>query len=380
MRIAFVYGPWCIGSRTIDFDNLEDSSRGLTGSEISCIKIALEMSKIGHDVHLFMLQQENLPQPSLRRWNGITVIVGNKDHYETSVKNDFWDAVCCWNEPDNLKHVPASAVRLVNQQLNDFNYCSVGFENYVDVFTSPSEHHMGFIRKPGQNWVVLPNGCDPAAYEENKRVPGRVIWASSADRGLHLLLQAWPHIKVRVPYANLRCFYNFDYSSIENLEWHPGACSDIAEIAQRVRYCKYAIEKLKHLDVSHHGSVSRSRMREEMSQAVVLGYPCETIRYTEGFSVTTMEACAAGVLPVISDADSLGQIYGKVVPHVKSPASKHMEEFVDLVVRGLTDEDWRNDVTKSTKELANQHSWDILARSLQQILHSEISKKRGIAA
>lgn len=374
MKIAFVYGPMCIGSRILDFDNLENSPRGLTGSEISCVKIALEMSKLGHDVHLFVHQQE---QPQ-RTWNGITI--GSKSHYDTAMRNESWDAVCCWNEPDNLRNVPSSAVRLVNQQLNDFNYCLLGYQDYVDIFTSPSEHHMNYIRKPNQNWVVLPNGCDPSSYEDGKRVQGRVIWASSADRGLHLLLQAWPHIKARVPHASLRCFYNFDYSTIENLEWHPGACSDIAEIAQRIRYCKYAIEKMKHLDVSHHGSVSRSQMREEMNQAMVLGYPCETIRYTEGFSVTTMEACAAGVLPVISDADSLGQIYGSVVPHVKFPASKHMQEFVDLVVRGLSDEDWRASVVKDTKELARKHTWDILARSLEQILVLEMSKKRGIAA
>jgi glycosyltransferase involved in cell wall biosynthesis len=383
MRLAFLYGPWCIGSRTIDFDNLEASSRGLTGSELSCIQIALAMKARGHQVALFTAPHG--PQPPCRAWqhNGVEIEVGDYPTYISRVQTNHYDAVCSWNEPDLLGAAPEGTVRYLNQQLNDFQYCPPYWENFVDVGTSPSAHHLGYIKQfitNKERWEVLPNGCDPDQYVRSP-VPGRVLWASSADRGLHLLLSVWPQIKARVPHATLRCFYNFAYEAIEDLEeTGPLVQQDLLEIAQRVRYIKYALEKLKGQGVTHEGSVSRDRMRQEMGEAVVLGYPCDTIRYTEGFSVTTMEACAAGVLPVISEVDSLKYIYGGAVPMVKAPARQHLDEFVDLVVRGLTDETWRKDMTGGTVTWARQHTWGILAEKLEGILGRAADKKRKVAA
>jgi hypothetical protein len=81
-----------------------------------------------------------------------------------------------------------------------------------------------------------------------------------------------------------------------------------------------------------------------------------------------MEACAAGVLPVIGAADALGSIYGEVVPTVTFPPSRHMREFCDLVVRGLTDEQWRLDWVQKSTAFADGFSWDILAERFEAIL------------
>jgi glycosyltransferase involved in cell wall biosynthesis len=369
MKIAFIYGPFSVGYRPIDFSVLESSPRGLTGSEMSCFAIARAMAARGHEVSLFVHQPDGASVE--RIWRGVRVYSLDKlgDH--------SFDAVYSWNEPDVLRGIPKGPERLVNQQLNDFSYCKPGFDEFVDIYTSPSEAHLEFIRGMTPDplkWTVLRNGCDPSIYSKGKRVPGRVIWASSADRGLHLLLQAWPDIKRAVPHASLRAFYNFNYSAVEGYEDEPDRDPQILEIAQRVRYIKYAIDKLKDFDVQHVGSVSRARLVDEMNQAVVLGYPCETIRYSEGFSMTLMEACVAGVIPVTSDIDALGDIYGDAVPMVKSPVSERLDEFTSLVVRALTDKDWRVEVRKKTKALAAQHTWDKLAQRLEQILGWEKPK------
>ena len=363
MRIAFLYGKFSLGNRPLDFDNLYTDPRGLTGSELSCVEYAQAMQRRGHDVSLLVGQ----PQAA-REWRGIQV--RQLDNPKAVFDQDV---VYAWNEPNLFFEVPAGGpIRIVNQQLNDFAYCQPGWEEHVDIVTSPSAHHMAFLQKQAPNvkaWAVQPNGCDPTQYAHDKRIDGRVIWASSADRGLHRLLEMWPEIKRCVPHASLRCFYNFQAADFDNYEAiGPNVHPDLLEIAQRKRYIRYAMGKLAgpKWDVEHVGSVSRDRMREEFEHAQVLAYPCDTIRYTEGFSVTTLEACASGCLPIITDIDALGQIYGHAAPMTKPGFQR--DEFVDLVVQGLTDSGWRTEHVVECRGLAESYAWDTLAEHLERLV------------
>jgi glycosyltransferase involved in cell wall biosynthesis len=370
MKLAFIYGPWSVGARPIDFATLDSNPRGLTGSELSCIRIAQAMAARGHEVQLFCGDAVGL-------WHGLIL----RPVAEIESIGAGFDAAYAWNEPDLMARVQPGPLRMVDQQVNDFDYQSAGFDRFVDVYTSPSANHMAFMqattRSTASKWRVLPNGCDPTLYSEGHRVPGRVIWASSADRGLHLVLQCWPEIKRRVPHASLRCFYNFAYGQLETFE--NGHERGILEIAQRVRYIRNAMERLKHLDVVHVGSVSRDAMTQAWNEAEVLAYPTETIRYSEGFSVTSMEACAAGVVPVLAATDALGEIYGGVAPMVPFPPSAHLPEFTDLVVRGLTDEAWRREVTERAKEFAQGYSWERIAGQLELLIADAKRAKAGAA-
>ncbi len=377
MKIAFLYGGFSLGNRPFDFDRLYDDPRGLTGSEISCVEHARSMSERGHDVMLLVGQ----PMAE-REWRGIRV----RQLDDPRVVDDC-DVVYSWNEPNLLREVAPGILRACNQQLNDFGYCKPGWEDHVDLMTSPSANHLEYLKKqaPGvRSWAVMPNGCDPTQYRGGCRIPGRVIWASSADRGLHLLLESWPRIKESVPHATLKCFYNFQPAHFDDYEAtgqnvHP----DLLEIAQRKRYIRYAMSKLsgERWGVEHVGSVSRDRMRCEFEQAEVLAYPCETIRYTEGFSVTTMEACASGCLPVISDVDAMGSIYGGTAPVVQLSSNRFDETmklwFAQLVMLGLSDPRWREERAAACKSLAENHAWPVLAERLEGILEKSLAEKRG---
>lgn len=408
MKIAFVYGPMSLGARPFDFERLYDDPRGLTGSELSCLEYARAMGRRGYDVTLYVFQDA---QPTWLGNDGVVkaghvgpvgegILLCGRDKIGDLGKPG-WDAVCAWNEPDLLRGIDKGAVRLVNQQLNDFTYCQPGFSDFVDVFTSPSAHHMAFIgpQAPGtydppdsrwdsafpNKWRVLPNGCDPSLYSEGKRVPGRVLWASSPDRGLHLLLQAWPLIRERVPHATLHCLYNFAPGAL--LGYEEGSIGlnglpvtpDIQELARRYRYINYAMGQLgASYGVVQVGSVSRRGVVREMDEAVVLGYPCDTIRYTEGFSVTTMEACAAGLVPVITREDALASIYGALPTVLPTPISEHMGAFVELVVGALEGSAFVTAARGEGRRLAAAHAWPVLAERLESILAAEMQKKRGV--
>lgn len=374
MKIAFIYGDLSLGGRPFNPSILRTDSRGLTGSEISCFRIALEMVKRGHEISFFS-RFINCVFPG--NWEGIHLY--NLDDFKTS--STEWDAVCSWNEPDIHRYSPPKSLRLVNQQLNDFNYCHEGFDDFVDVYTSPSVTHCEFLKNDCKNltkekFVILPNGCNPDDYSENK-VEGRMVWASSCDRGLHWLLQEWKEIKKAVPKAHLKVFYRLARYDFEDFELHTHSQYErgLLEMGQRIRYIKHTLPKLRSLDIEHIGSISRIQMIQEMNEAIVLPYPCDPIRFTEGFSVTTMEACAAGVVPIISKIDSLGEIYGEAVPTIDLPVKNHLKQFRELIIQTLTDEKYREEIKIKAKKLARQYTWTDIAKRLENILISEIAKK-----
>jgi len=367
LKIAFIYGNWCLGNRPINVNELFTSKRGLTGSELSCFMFAKEMAKKGHNTSLFIGGGSG-------EWEGVKI----RDISEISSIDPTWDVAYSWNEPDLLRQVNAN-LRMMNQQLNDFAYCQPGYDESVDVYTSPSQTHMEFLKPqtPSPNkWAVIPNGCDPSQYSAGKKVPGRVIYASSPDRGLHLLMQAWPRIKKNAPHAHLKIFYNMDYWLSVFVGQEHSIYPDSMEYGYRARYIDLAFKRFADLGVERVGSVSREEIAQEMSEAEVLAYPCDTARFTEGFSVTTMEACAAGAVPVISSVDALGQIYGSFIPTVEAPVKNRLNEFADIISRSLNDEKFRNSVIFKAKSLAHKHKWEKLSSDLESLIMNKLELKR----
>lgn len=371
MKIGLMYGPFSTGNRPFNLDNLYYDPRGLTGSELSFFSLARELAYRGHDITLVCKSISKTTN-----WFGCNVLGLDQIHeLQGPGTGDFnIDAMCSWNEPDVLRDTKPGVVRLCNQQLNDFGYCTTGFDDFVDIYTSPSPAHLDYITKftpDSRKWTVLSNGCEAAQYPSIPRIPNRVIYASSPDRGLHLLLQAWPKIRLACPEAHLRIFYNFEpwFRGLVNTQ---SPLFDIREAKHRALYIREALSRLSNYGVEHCHSISRMQMAREMAEATVLAYPFAPLRWTEGYSVTLMEACAAGVLPVTSAADALGQIYGNCVPMVPAPVEKNLEEFTDLVILGLRDEAWREETIKKTKELSKSHEWSIVGERLEKILLTKI--------
>lgn len=367
MKIAFVYGKWSTADRYFNFSQLYDDPRGLTGSEISCFEYAKAMRMRGHDIVLFA-QTKNIAVPY--NWNGVIV----KPVDELKLTAGSFDVIYVWNEPDVLFNLTKKPLKMVNQQLNDFEYCSFGDFAHVDVFTSPNEIHRDFLKeqiKPQNlNWEILPNGCDPNAFPQLERVPGKVIWASSPDRGLHWLLQEWMTIKKAVPEANLKIFYNFDDWFAKMFHVNPGTFTDsVEELACRARYIKEACKRLADHGVTHLKSVSRNQMAMEMAQAQVLPYSCDPIRFTEGFSVTLLESCASGIVPITTKVDALPGVYGGVVPMVDMPIKKNIKEFAQLTIKALKDNEFRESVLSKTIPFAQEFAWPVLAKRLEDIIY-----------
>lgn len=366
MKIAVIFGAWSVSTRLLDFNSLWTSKRGLTGSDLSVVVISKELASIGHDVHLFTSHVHPFYKP--KTWENVTLY----DFEERVIIDDGFDAIISINEPDVFRGVNSKALKICWQFLNDFSYCQPGYDDFVDVWLSPCKMHMEHLKTQNpspEKWAVLPLGCEPSWYSD-KRVPGRVVWTSSCDRGLHWLLSCWPEIKKSVPEATLKIFYHFSYGDILNIE--PNSTTEhphVKEMGQRLRYCKNAIKSMKHLGVDHVGSISRVDIAEELSKASVFGFSADTVAFTEGFSVSTMEAHASFTVPVMTDADCLGSIYndsGAVV--IKGPIREHLPEFTEAVIKGLTDKKFADKTIEKCRDFAFLHTWGGIAKQMENII------------
>ncbi len=369
MKIAIILGEFSVGPRPLDFSNIWTSSRGLTGTDLATVMISKELHKLDNEVSLFTIHTDS--NATLGLWEGIN-LYHYKDRF-TIIDNSF-DAVISINEPDSIRDLNTSAFKICWEFLNDFNFCKEGFDNLIDLWLSPSKMLLDHLVKLGNfnkdKWRVLPLGCDPSLYED-RRIPGRVIWMSSADRGLHWLIQEWSAIKKAVPNATLRIFYNFGFENLINAEpqthnYNPS----ILEMAQRLRYIRESIKKLKPLGVEHLGSTSRVDLAREVSEASVLAYCTDTVSFSEGFSVSTLENLAGFTVPIVSDVDCLGSVYkdsGAVV--VKSPIRDNLDEFRNAVIKGLTDKNHADSVISKCRAFAHEHSWSKIAKKMQDIIN-----------
>jgi glycosyltransferase involved in cell wall biosynthesis/predicted protein tyrosine phosphatase len=362
MKIAFVYGTMCLGGRPYNFHDLYGDPRGMTGSEVGVIVFASEMARRGHDVRFYV------DNPNADSYEGVRV---RPLPFLEKEMGDL-DVLYSWSMPDYLRMAPPGVLRMNNQQLNDFTYCAWDYDKFVDVYTSPSQAHleqMSRLTGSREKWVVLHNGVFPDDYRFDRKVPGRVIYASSPDRGLHWVLQEWPKIRRAVPHAHLRVFYfslkrwaGHFHNEENNKNRH------IREHARRGAYVLRALDQLKPAGVEMIGGVSRRGIAQEYSEAQVLAYPTDTTSWTEGFSVATLEGCASQALPVICTVDALEQIYGRVLPHVKPPMREHASQWSDMVIRALTDEPWRKQQAEKASAFAQDFAWPALAEQLEQII------------
>ena len=357
-KLAFLLAPWAC-PRPLRPAGLFTDDRGLTGSEIAFVMEAISMAVRGYDVTAYTNLSEEGETRGVKfaRW----------ERWAEDASRG-WHAAIAFIEPSGLQHVlPGGPLRVFNQQVNDFRYC-LGWEAYVDIATSPSAHHQKYLSTltSFKEWRVLPNGCDASIYDPVAKRSKTIVYASSPDRGLHWVLELFPKLKKLV--ADVECHIYYDY--------HPGLAEAWArrgetELSKRLRYIDAVLPKFEGRDVVHHKSVSREAMARVLSRSRLLAYPCDPIRYTEGFSCTTLEAAAAGCLPVICGADALGEIYGEFIPMVPAPYTSHREEYLDLLARFLSNDEAYDRAQAKAMDLGRIYDWTSVADRLQLILEGK---------
>lgn len=366
-KIAIILGKFCLQHNPLDFNNIYDSKRGLSGTDFIFIEIAKNFNKLGWEVHLFCCMFPNQPT----KWENCYLY--DIDQRFNIIKDD-WTAIISINDPRDFIGLSENPIRLFSQQLNGLSYLPENWESTFDIATSPSTTHLDHHRsmyKQLNKWNIVEDACN---YEPNidlsQKIPGRIIWTSSIDRGGHWIINLFPAIKKRVPHASLRIFYDFNFNLENHETLSPTVGPDILELAQRVRYIKEMAPRLKYLDVEHIGSVSKNQIIEEYKKAQVFAFTCDPVQFTEGFSISTLESLNYACFSAISDADCLGSLYNGYAEIIKGKPGKNLKQWEDTIVRGLTDEDYRIQSIKNGRKFAKNHDFKIMTKQLENLITS----------
>jgi glycosyltransferase involved in cell wall biosynthesis len=238
-----------------------------------------------------------------------------------------------------------------------------------------SEWHRSFFLQtypflhPG-TVIKTKNGLDLRRFEKTPKKEGnRLIFASSPDRGLELMLHLMPRIRAEVPDARLHIYYGFDnWKKAANLYNNQHDKDLIANYERLIR------EAEQRGDVTFHGRVNQKELAEAYMSSKVWTYPTA---FTETSCISAMESQASACVPVSTVLAALPETvsHGFLIRPPNS-APEYQDTFVKRVVNLLKDDAVRSDYAAAGREFAFlNHGWDLVAKSWVKHFEDVIAKK-----
>jgi len=203
------------------------------------------------------------------------------------------------------------------------------------------------FRVPANKLLVMPNGVDVdmfATSGSDCRDPYRLVYTSVPDRGLDILLaRIFPAIKREIPQATLHVF------SYRSLEPYRGLAADGVVLG---------------------GSLSKSRLAQELLRSSLLVYPCTV---EELGAIAVLEAMAAGVPAVTSTLGVLPELVGDRERGIAVPGDPRTqpfaERFVHEVVMLLRQQDQLQRMRVRAQDwVRRERSWASVARRWEATL------------
>jgi len=178
----------------------------------------------------------------------------------------------------------------------------------------------------------------------------KLVYTSSYDRGLDVLLSMWPEIKKKFPDSTLDIAYGwsvFDQVTANN--------------AERQQW-KQNVETLMQQDgITHHGRIGKDELLKLRKQAGIWVYPTY---FTEIFCMNAVEGQIEHVVPVTMDLGSLKEVVGGGVLikgdiYKKEVQAEYLKELLSL----MGDETrWKLESQKCRK-FAKQFTWEKTAKA-----------------
>ena len=189
---------------------------GIGGSETMVVEMAKRLSLAGHRVRVF----------TSTGTHGEGVFDGVEYRQSAHLANvDKCDVLVAWRDANQLSTPIEAKARLL--WVHDVFAGNGTHRNLLkaDRVLALSEWHRGFVmghhNLPPEQVVKTRNGIDLSRFNVQTQLPTgeivhgvkrnqhKVVYSSSPDRALPVLLQVWPEIRKRVPDAELHIFYGF---------------------------------------------------------------------------------------------------------------------------------------------------------------------------
>jgi glycosyltransferase involved in cell wall biosynthesis len=326
-------------------------TKGLGGSETAAVRLALALSQIGWVVTVY---GETDPQGAFK-----DVVFRHHTAFDPTVRRDV---VISSRMPEIFDRLVNAEHRLLWLHDTDCaDRLTPERAAKIDDVLVLSQWHRDHVAQMypflGQKVKLIRNGLHLKMYKPQpwESRADRVVYSSSPDRGLDLLLEWWPLVREKVPNAELHFAYADVYNAVA--AQNPALAAFRSRVAQLVKKTEGAVA---------HGSLSQPALADLMAGSKVWAHPSfaslQGVPFNETFCIGAAEAQASGCEVVAANWGGLPEIVrnGRLVGP-DSTGRPVKTDFVHALVEALT-----GDGPPETN--VDDLSWDGVAEMIDDIV------------
>jgi glycosyltransferase involved in cell wall biosynthesis len=201
---------------------------------------------------------------------------------------------------------------------------------------------------------------DPKPWKDRAQ---RVVYCSSPDRGLDVLLELWPQVRKAAPKAELHYCYPDVYDAV--------ADQDATVAAHRDRIAELADQP----GVTRLGALSQPSLAALLCDSRVWAHPSwmtlAGAPFHETYAIACIEAQAAGCFCVCSDWGALSEnVRWGVKCNSDPPGRKWRSALVAGIVQGLTDEESGRVAVYQGPKRVKALGWDGVGEQVGKLIAS----------
>lgn len=300
------------------FDGWEPTDTRLGGTERGVVEWAEELVKRGHHVRVF----QNGRNRQYQKHNG--VFYSPRESYGKSFP--IIEPEACIN----VKSPEVDPIQPTIFYTNDVDADKQDLSKY-DGVVHLSQWAKDNIPVNNPNVFHVPHGYDDELIYPDKKIPKQCFYASSPDRGLDTLLEAWPKVYEAHPDATLLVTYGGTGPAL------PG--------------------------VMYVGELSEEEMAEIYRTSDIWCHPCNG---GELYCITGIKAQAAGCIPVIIPTMALAETVNRGFKTTKEDYTKTLIEVLNMPMEAR--DKIRQDVISHAPLVTIKQSTDILLDVINDVL------------
>ncbi len=325
------------------------ASPHIGGREWSVVCLAEDLAKLNYGVTIFC------PTPEAKVKNDVFYLppkASSLNDAEIAIFLNGYDSMFVARHPKVVVWLPTGLPNLLS------------YQKRLDAVVASSPNKVNAIEKTNP-WLspekIIPiySGINLEEYtrESAEKVPNRLLWCSSRDRGLHHLLRWWPTLREAIPTLSLRVTY--DPRTMQGHRWQQEVR---AEIAHQVE------EGLRQPGITDLGAVSREVLVREQKETALWACPVEFFGGYETGSFTLLEFSACLTPMLCSEDPSLIELGRDVAYFLPTPGED--EPWIQEIISLLSDESKRRAFEGAQKELALRYTWTNVAQQWHTLLLS----------
>lgn len=326
----------------------ETLKNGMGGSEEAITYLSEELAKLGWQVTVYNQRTEELKTEAGVDWKP----------WETFNPEDEFDVFVAWRNPWMVKRLNIKArIKAVDMHDTPIGHQAITQKalDSLDLIFLKSEYQRKLGKIPKDKAVVIPNGIVPEQFliKDIQREPHKVIYASSADRGLDVLVrEVWPKVLEAVPDAEL--VWAYGWNSYDAL--HKG---DAAQAKW-----KWELKRdMFNLGVKELGRLSHEDLAKEFTSASVWAYPTY---FDEICCITAKKAQAAGC-----DVITTGRAALQTAVLKDEEDSQDIKKFTMRLIDALNNPISEKQRDETAKKVLNKFGWKNIAKEWDRSLDED---------